>query len=146
MMTRHADSTIIEWVPISPRIITARFQAKGRNLTIVQCNAPTNNTDIEKKEQFYETLQAVIDTIPKRDIRIVMGDMNAKIDSGNSDKEEVMGKHGKGDRNENGDIFTDMCASNDLVIRGSTFPHKEKHKATWVSPDGKLNTRLTTSQ
>lgn len=37
--------------------------------------------------------------------------------------------------NENGELFADLCANNDLVIGGSIFPHKRIHKATWRSPD-----------
>lgn len=49
--------------------------------------------------------------------------------------EGVMGRHGLGDRNENGERLTDLCALNNLSIGGSVFPHKDIHKATWVSPD-----------
>ena len=37
--------------------------------------------------------------------------------------------------NENGERFADLCALNQLVIRGSVFPHKSIHKATWISPN-----------
>ena len=64
-----------------------------------------------------------------------MGDFNAKIGSDNTGYEAVMGKHGLGEMNENGETFVDTCAQFDLVIGGSVFPHKRIHKATWVSPD-----------
>jgi len=37
--------------------------------------------------------------------------------------------------NENGEMLTDFCVFNDLVIGGSVFQHKDIHKGTWVSPD-----------
>jgi len=46
-----------------------------------------------------------------------------------------MGRHGLGNRNENGDIFIDLCANYDLIIGGSLFLHKDIHKATWVAPN-----------
>ena len=64
-----------------------------------------------------------------------MGDFNAKIGSDNKGYEEIMGKHGIGEMNENGERFADLCATNSLVIGGSVFPHKRIHKATWISPD-----------
>ena len=64
-----------------------------------------------------------------KDVTILMGDLNAKIEEG---FEEVMGKHGVA--NENGEKFKDICALNKMVIVGSFFPHKRIHKATWVSP------------
>ena len=42
-----------------------------------------------------------------------------------------------GERDENGQLFADFCASHDLVIGGTIFPHKDCHKVTWVSPDHK---------
>lgn len=46
-----------------------------------------------------------------------------------------MGKQGIREMNENGERFADLCATNNLVIRGSVFPHKWIHKDTWISPD-----------
>ena len=47
----------------------------------------------------------------------------------------MMGRHGLGEMNENGERLADVCALNNMVIGGSVFPHKRIHKATWVSPD-----------
>ena len=60
--------------------------------------------------------------------------MNAKIGSCNISYENVMGTHGLGDVNNNGERFADLCAEHELVIGGSVFSHKRIHKATWVSP------------
>ncbi|VDP19402.1 unnamed protein product [Schistosoma margrebowiei] len=46
-----------------------------------------------------------------------------------------MGRHGLGERNENGERFANLCAFNKLIIGGTIFPHKRIHKATWISPD-----------
>jgi hypothetical protein len=64
-----------------------------------------------------------------------MGDFKAKIADVSLGLKHVMGRHGLGTRNENGDIFIDLCANYDLVISGSLFPHEDIHKATWVAPN-----------
>ena len=104
-------------------------------VSIIQCYAPTNDAEETKKEEFYSVLQDLIDKEREKDITIVMGDFNAQIGSDNTSYEEVMAKHGLGEMNENGELFADLCALNQLVIGGSVFPHKTAHKATWVSPD-----------
>nr|KAG5687076.1 hypothetical protein BaRGS_017094 [Batillaria attramentaria] len=93
--------------------------------------------DEEEKENFYEQLQAVLDKAPRRDLKILMGDLNAKVGTDNTDRELIMGKHGTGTQNENGELFTEFCTTNDLVIGGTIFPHKTIHKTTWTSPDGR---------
>ena len=65
---------------------------RGRKVTILQCYAPTNTSSLESKEEFHEQIQATMDKIPKRDLKILMGDLNAKVGSDNTDKELNMGR------------------------------------------------------
>jgi len=125
----------MEWSPISERIILARSKTKIRNLTIIQCYAPTEMMDKDMKEKFCQQLHETITAVQKRDVIIVMGDMNAKIGSNNEGLEHVMGRHGIGNMNKNGELFSELCASCDLIIGGTVFPHKTCHKVSWVSPD-----------
>jgi len=46
----------MEWTPISERITLARFKTKIRNVTIIQCYAPTETTDKDMREKFYQQL------------------------------------------------------------------------------------------
>ena len=131
MLSRSAQKALIGWESHGPRIIRAAFtptKQKKIKLNIVQCYAPTNDSYEEDKCEFYDRLQSVLHKCPERDITVVMGDLDAKIGEDNTGY-EVMGRHGLGER------FTDFCALNGLVIRGSIFPHKTIHKVTWVSPD-----------
>ena len=76
------------------------------------------------------------DSVHGHDMLIVMGDKNAKVGNNNWAYESVMGKHGLGQRNDNGERLCDMCNMNELVITGTLFPHKTILKVTWVSPGG----------
>ncbi len=73
---------------------------------------------------------------------VVMGDMNAKVGYNNTNREEVMGKFGIGVMNDNGERLCDFGSANGLVITGTIFPHKEIHKLTWRSPDGRTGNRI----
>lgn len=46
-----------------------------------------------------------------------MGELNAKIGAVNTGYEQVIGRHGVARMNENGKLFVDFCAQNNLVIR-----------------------------
>lgn len=137
MLSKEAQRALVSWEPINPRIITAKFHTthKRINLQVIQCYAPTNNSDEETKDNFYNQLQCLLQTRKERDILLLMGDMNAKVGDDNSGHNLVMGKQGLGIMNENGQRFADFCADYDLVIGGTIFPHKRIHKATWISPD-----------
>nr|CAH8838004.1 unnamed protein product [Trichobilharzia regenti] len=142
MMSPTATKALIQWEAISSRIMTARFNSKGRKVSIIQCYAPTNNADLEKKEEFYRQLQATMDNTPAGDMKILMGDMNAKLGPDNTGRELIMGREALGEMNENGELFADFCAFNELVIGGSVYKHKDIHKATWVSPDGQTKNQI----
>lgn len=137
MLSRSAQGALVRWEGHGPRIITATFRTTNRriNMNLVQCYAPTNNDSEDEKEDFYQKLQAIVQTLSPRNLIMVMGDFNAKIGSDNTGMESVMGREGVGERNENGERFGEFCASNQLVIGGSVFKHKRIHKVTWVSPD-----------
>lgn len=66
--------------------------------------------------------------IPRHDIRIVTGDLNAKIGEHNKGWERIMGKHAVGCWNENGENFEQLYQLNNLVIGGLMLPHKEIDK------------------
>nr|KAG5693703.1 hypothetical protein BaRGS_008345 [Batillaria attramentaria] len=81
----------------------------------MMCNAPTTTAEEEDKDNFYAQLQSVVDKTPRRDMLILMGDMNTKVGSDNTDRERAMGRHGLGEMNE---MLADFCATNNLVIHG----------------------------
>ena len=58
--------------------------------------------------------------------------MNAKVGSDNKNYESLMGKHGEGNMNDNGERMCEICQMNELVITGTLFPHKKIHKLSWT--------------
>jgi hypothetical protein len=142
MISAKAEQSLMEWKPINERIIYARFFSKYIKLSIIQVYAPTNDASEEDKEEFYEQLQAVVDTVQKHDLLIVMGDLNAKVGDSNIGFESVIGGHGIGTRNANGEALLDFCGLNNLLVTGTIFPHKLIHKQTWTSPGGRTKNQI----
>ena len=78
----------------------------------------------------------------EKDVTTLMGHFHAKIGSNNRGYEEVMGTHGIGEMNENGEMFADLCSFNRLIIGGSVFPHRRIHNVTGVSPDHRTENQI----
>ena len=70
---------IMGFEPISDHICKLRVKGKFYNMTLINVYAPTEDKEEEIKEQFYEELQRTQDRVPKHDVMIILGDMNAKL-------------------------------------------------------------------
>ncbi|VDO98133.1 unnamed protein product [Schistosoma margrebowiei] len=99
-------------------------------MNIIQCYAPTNDYNEDAKDQFYNRLQSTIEKCPAEDLTVLMGNLNAKVGTDNTEYEDIMQRHGLGERNENGERFANLFAFNKLVIGGTIFPYKRIHKIT----------------
>ena len=72
------------------RMISACFQAKPFNITLIQVYAPTSNAKEAEVERFYEDFQDLLELTPKKDIHFIIGDWNTKVES-----QETSGVTGK---------------------------------------------------
>ncbi|CAG5124343.1 unnamed protein product [Candidula unifasciata] len=118
MLPKETERALTEREAVSPRIIRASFRTVKQkvNMSVIQCYAPTNDKDASVKEEFYMQLQNIINNETRGNLKMLMGDLNAKIGSDNTGYEEIMGRHGLGVMNENGELFTHFCAGNQDVM------------------------------
>ena len=138
------SKSLIEWVPLGPRLLKARFNSKYTKLTVIVCYAPTEEADEEKKDMFYEQLQAATEEVPTHDMLLIIGDFNARTGNVNVGRESVIGRHGLGSHlmNDNGERMCNFCESNRLVVGSTLFQHRDIYKITWISPDGNTLAQL----
>jgi len=115
LLSPKAQNGLIEWKLISDRIIMARFLTKLRKLVLIQCCAPTEQATTEEKDTFYETLENTLRNVKRSEITMVIGDLNAKVAADNKNFEHIMGRHGLGNVNENGERFAELCSNSNLV-------------------------------
>ena len=91
---------------------------------------------------FYEELEQVYDHFPKYDMKILLGDFNAKLGR------EIVFKTTIGQENlhqesiGNGFRQVNFASSKNLVVKSTMFPHRNIHKYTWTSPDGKTHKQI----
>ncbi|XP_065572379.1 craniofacial development protein 2-like [Artemia franciscana] len=127
-----------QWISESTwYIIDQRAEAKiFAKLTVIIVYAPTNDTVDQAKDDFYRVLSNVVAKPHWHNIVTLCGDFNAKVRRDASYAPAILGKHGLGGINDNGVRLIDFCATHELIVSVSWFPHKQIHKYTWNSPDG----------
>ncbi|VDP28252.1 unnamed protein product [Schistosoma curassoni] len=137
MLSKHAQNALIGWESHGPSISKASFKTKkeGISMDVIKCYAPTNDYNEDAKDQFYDRLQSIVEKCSTKDLNILMGDFSGKVRMDNTGYEDVMGRHGLGERNKNGERFANPCAFHKLVIGGTIIPYKRIQKTTWTSPD-----------
>ena len=93
ILRKGMEKSLLEWKPVSSRLMRSRLRVRHTNITLIQCYATTNDREDTDKDAFYQQLQAEVDAVPRHDLAIVMGDLNAKVGSDNMYCDRAMGKH-----------------------------------------------------
>ena len=79
LVNKEMVNTVISCTPISSRIILLRVKATPFNITIIQIYASTSAHDEQETDMFYSKVQEQLDKAPNQDIKIILGDFNAKV-------------------------------------------------------------------
>ena len=125
---KQVEKSLIGYKAVYDRILYIRVEARPVNITWVQVYAPTNGADKKDIEEFYRSLQSVMNEIPRKDVVILMGDWNTKI--GKGEESETVGKYGLGNRNDAGERLLEFCEENALFIANTFFKQPERRLYT----------------
>ena len=97
--------------PVSDRILRVRLKTHTGFASIIAVYAPTNEPKrVEESEKFYQSLQECVDEVPKRDMLIVMGDFNARVGNDVGAWQDVIGRFGPQEHNENEERLLEFCS------------------------------------
>ena len=111
-----------------------KISLHGTLFTIISCYAPTLVSEPDEKDKFYSDLATLIrDTPPNRHL-LILGDFNARTGSNHHAWTGVLGMHGTGQMNDNGQRLLELCARNNLCLPASFFAGPMKAKVTWKNP------------
>ena len=132
-------AALCNWSAVNDRLLVARFAASiGQHVSIVVAYAPTEASDPDTKNEFYELLLSTLVTIPTSDKVAVLGDFNASIGPDWSNCSGVLGKHilfhKSLQTSDNGQKLLNLAASLKLRIANSWFQHNPEHLWTWRHP------------
>jgi hypothetical protein len=105
------------------------------NCSHICVRAPTEEKD-DEKDNFYEDLDQIYEECPKRDKKMIVGDLYAKIGQEEMYR-PITGKYSLHTlSNDNGIRLINFACSKNMVVASTLFNHKDIHKMTWRSPDG----------
>ena len=82
----------------------------------------------------------VLKLTPKKDVRLIIGDWNAKV--GSQETPGVTGKFGLRIWNEAGQRLIEFYQENPLIIAKALFQQHKRKLYTWTSPDGQHQNQI----
>ena len=128
------------WWGVSDRVIVVKLEGKPFDIGVIQVYAPTSTCKEEEIEQFYEDLDKAMRQLKSQDVKIVMGDFNAKV--GDRRVEDIVGPWGLGNRNEQGNRLIDWCKENDFIISNTWYENHPRRRYTWTSPGDRSRNQI----
>jgi exonuclease III len=112
------------------------------NIIVVNVLAPCEDTSDDIKDSFYEELGRVFDQFTRYDMKILLGDFNAKVGREDIFKPTIGNENSQEISNNNGVRVINYATSKNLVAKSTMFLHHSIHKYSWTSPDGKTQNQI----
>jgi endonuclease/exonuclease/phosphatase family metal-dependent hydrolase len=94
------------------------------------------------KDSFCEELEYVFNKFPKYHMKMLLGDLNAKVGREDIFTQEIGNESLHKIRNDNGVRVVNFATSKNLTVKSTMFPHCNIHKFTWISPEGKTHNHI----
>ena len=104
---------------IQPRMMAATFNGNPR-ATIISCYSPTNVSEENEIVTFYDELSSLVRSIPKHNMLVIGGDMNAQIGKNGNNKYSLHNTS-----NRNGQHLTDFMIENRLACLNTNYQKRE---------------------
>jgi hypothetical protein len=105
-------------------------------------HAPCEDKGDYAKESFHEELGRVFDQFSRYDMKILLGDLNAKVSRENIFKPTIGNNTLNEVSNASKVRVVNFVTSKNLVVISTMFPHRNIHKHTWTSPEGKTRKQI----
>ena len=104
---------------IQPRMMAATFNGNPK-ATIISCHSPTNVSEETELVTFYNELSSLVRSIPKHNMLVIGGDMNAQIGKNGNNKYSLHNTS-----NRNGQHLIDFMIENRLACLNTNYQKRE---------------------
>ena len=124
MVNKRVWNAVLGYSLKNDRMISACFQGKPFNITVIQVYAPTSDAEEAEVEWFYEDLRHLLELTLKKGVLSIIGDWNVK--AGSQEIPGVTDKFGLGVQKEAGQRLIEFCQENPLVIANTLFQQSQR--------------------
>ena len=104
---------------IKPSMMTATFNGNPR-ITIISCYSPTNVSEETELDAFYDELSSLVRSIPKHNVLVIGGDMNAQIGKNGNNRHSFYNTS-----NRNRQHLTEFLMENRLTCIKTNYQKRE---------------------
>jgi hypothetical protein len=94
------------------------------------------------KMMIYEELEQVFDQFPRYHMKHFLGDFNAKVGREDIFKRIIDNETLHEASNDNEVRVVNLTTSKNLIVKSTTFSHRDIHKYTWAFPDGVTHNQI----
>ena len=99
--------------------MTAIFNGNPR-ITIISCYSPTNISEETELDAFYDELSSLVRSIPKHNVLVIRGGMNAQIEKNGNNRYSFYHTS-----NRNGQHLTEFIMENRLTCLNTNYQKRE---------------------
>lgn len=139
---QSGNISVIKFESNNERMCHIRIKGRFKNISIENFYAPTEEAEDDEKDEFYDMLEEEWNKLPSYDVKILLGDANAKVGRENI-WQEVVGINSLHETsNDNGVRLLTLATALDTVVTSTKFPRKDIHKETWMSPSGNYTNQI----
>jgi hypothetical protein len=127
---------------VSDRMSYIILRGRWCHIIVLNVHAPTEDKTDDGTGGFYRELERLFDKFSKYHRKILLGDFNTEVGR------EVIFKPTIGNKilheisNDNGVRLINLVTSKNLRVKSTMFPHRNIHKYTWTSPEGKTHNQI----
>lgn len=145
MISGPTAKAVLGYEAVNDRIITIKIKSRPININVIQVYAPTAELIEEEIEAFYDKLSRTINALPKQEIHIILGDLNAKIGQATTTEDslkQILGPFGLGTRNARGERMLQFCQEQNLAVANTLFQNHNRRLYTWKSPGDRYRNQI----
>jgi hypothetical protein len=122
---------------VSDRMSYIILRGRWCQVIVLNVHAPTEDKSDDVKDSFYEELERVFDKFHKYQMKILLGDFSAKVGREEIFKPTIGNESLHEISNDNGVRLVNFATFKNLRVKSTMFPHRNIHKYTWASQNGK---------